>query len=77
NIFRQGRSDKIKNLKNMPPEILKPEIEEGEEGPESELNQVIEKERKDIQKDFYIDERTGEVLTEQEKKERIEKGLER
>lgn len=66
----------------MSQEILKPETEENkfdeeDEIKESELNKVVEEEQKGAQKEFTIDTRTGEVLTEEEKRERIEKGFEK
>lgn len=68
----------------MPQEILKPETEKNkfdeEEKDDNELNKVIEeelKEQKGKKKEITIDERTGEMLTPAEIKERIEKGMER
>ncbi|MBI2591382.1 MAG: hypothetical protein HYW34_01765 [Candidatus Brennerbacteria bacterium] len=52
-------------------------IKDEEEGTESELNKIIEEERKGTQKEITVDERTGEMLTPQDIKERREKGFER
>lgn len=72
----------------MPKEILKPEAEENkfdeEEENASDLNKIVEEEiigkeksEKKGGKEIGIDTRTGEFLTEQDSKERREKGLEK